>query len=96
MLPLLDSHYEEEYLNIRVMRCIFMNKIAFFFGVGILFLLAVAYFIPMYYSEQEGSVVSEVQTRLLGEMIFYNPFVLGLYVLIAVVFIVNGWNGKKK
>ena len=76
------------------MMCIVMRGKTFFIGVVILAVLAVAYVIPISYSEQYGDVIAEVQTTLLGEMIFYNPYVLGLYVAVAVVLMVRGWKGK--
>lgn len=63
------------------------KKIYFYSGIGILIFLAIAYFIPVINTETEGSLEILTKTTLLGEIIFYNPFILGIYILIALALI---------
>ena len=64
-----------------------MKKSLFFVGFSILVLLAIFYFIKI--NVDVGSNF-EVQDSLLGIIIFHNPFILGIYILVAVILIVKG------
>ncbi len=77
------------------MNYISMRKIPLYIGVGILLFLVIAYFIPVFYEEVEQGAMINVESLLLGEIIFHNPFVLGLYFLIAIFFIVQGVKNQK-
>ncbi len=69
-----------------------MRKKAFYLVIGILILivLALSYFININIEKEAGYIV---QTTLLGILIFYNPFILGIYILIAIILIAKG--GRK-
>lgn len=56
-----------------------------FVGFGILLVLAVSYFIKIEVDSGSNFVVND---SLLGIVIFHNPFVLGLYVLIGGYFLI--------
>ncbi len=56
-------------------------------GVFILLVLAVSYFINVN-AEEGGNYV--IQTPLLGILIFHNPFILAVYILISLSLIVKG------
>ncbi len=68
--------------------------IVFWAGIAILLLLGISYFIQISDTSQEGLLTIETNTSLLGIIIFYNPFVLGLYVLFALILIVKGLKKK--
>lgn len=56
-------------------------------GLGIIALLIISYFIPITTDKGLNYIIND---SLLGIIIFHNPFVLGLYILIGVIFI---WRG---
>ena len=60
------------------------RKTFLFIGIVILIILAVSYFINL---NVENGVNYAIQSSLLGIIIFYNPFILAFYILIAVVLI---------
>ena len=61
-------------------------------GVFILLVLAVSYFINVN-AEEGGNYV--IQTPLLGILIFHNPLILTLYIIIVVYLIIRGiWKIK--
>ena len=64
----------------------FRSKLKFWFGVGILILLIVSYFIEI----EVNDLGSITETSLLGLLIFYNQIVLVFYVLIALWLIFKG------
>ncbi|MBX4196720.1 hypothetical protein KW805_03975 [Candidatus Pacearchaeota archaeon] len=61
-------------------------------GIIILVFLGISYFIPL---TIDSGANYNTTTPLLGILIFHNPFILGLYVLIAVVLIVKGTTSVK-
>ncbi|MEK6844094.1 MAG: hypothetical protein AABX83_01570 [Nanoarchaeota archaeon] len=63
------------------------RKILFFIGIVIIIILLASYFINL--NIENGSNY-KIQSSLLGIIIFYNPFILGLYILIAIILIVKG------
>ncbi len=64
-----------------------VKKRFLFPGLIILILLAASYFVEISMLDEFGNTII---TPLLGILIFYNPFVLGLYGLIIVVLLVKG------
>ena len=62
------------------------KKVNFYLGISIIILLIISYFIK--FTVEEGSNYA-LESSLLGAVIFYNPFILGIYLLIALVFIFN-------
>jgi len=60
--------------------------VAIRFGIGIFLVLGASYFVNINISS--GNSIT--QTSLLGILIFYNPFILALYLLIAIVLIMKG------
>jgi len=69
------------------------NKFMMGAGIAILVFLGVSYFIKISSTSQEGQIIMETRTSLLGMIILYNPFVLGLYILIALALIAKGLGG---
>jgi len=65
------------------------KKVSFWSGIAILIILAVSYFIKV---RVDSGIDFIYFDSLLGIMIFHNPFILGLYILGAVVLIVKGRN----
>lgn len=63
------------------------TKWHFWAGISIIFILATSYFIPLE-AESGSNFVS--YTKLLGILIFYNPFILAIYLLIALILIRKG------
>ena len=63
----------------------------FSLGIGILVLLVIAYFIP-YTAEEGGNYL--VKERILGIIIFHNPFILALYILAGTVLLFEGLRRK--
>ncbi len=63
----------------------------FWTGITILVILIIIYFIK--FQSDYGSNYT-IQDSLLGIIIFHNPFILALYLLIAVVLIVKGLKNK--
>lgn len=72
-----------------------MNKINWLLVSGIAIVLALffAYFIKINIDEGTNYVVEDT---ILGIVIFHNPFVLGIYIIIAVALIVSGLTKRKK
>ncbi len=66
------------------------KRVLFWIGIAILFILAISYFIPMTVNEDYGGVSKNVKTKLLGILIFYNPYLLAAYVLVGIILIVFG------
>ena len=60
------------------------NKVYFYTGIVILFLIGVFYFINIPYDSGNNFYT---QASLLSVVIFFNPFVLWLYILISIVLI---------
>ena len=69
------------------------NIWAFSAGIFVLVFLLVAYLVKI---NIDSGANYNIETPLLGILIFYNLFVLGFYVLIALVLIVFGLRGFKK
>ena len=68
-------------------------KLSFWIGLIILILLLAGYFIKI---NIDSGFNYELKDSLLGILIFHNPFMLGLYVLIAIVLIVNGLTKRRR
>ncbi len=66
------------------------NSIYLFSGIFILVFLGISYFINI---DIETGANYLTQSSLLGYIIFYNPFILGIYILIAIYLM---FLGKKK
>ena len=64
-----------------------MKKSYLITGIVIAIVLLGSYFISISL-EEGGNYVTE--TSLLGVLILYNPFILGIYILIDLVFIMKG------
>ena len=65
-----------------------MNKKPLFWtGIAILIVMVLTFFIKI---EIDSGANYVTFTPLLGIIIFHNPFILGLYILIALVLIVRG------
>ncbi len=62
------------------------RKILFYVGILVLVFLAISFFITVKVDQGSNFIV---ETPLLGVLIFYNPFILALYILIAVVLIIR-------
>lgn len=79
-----------------------MNKknICFIIGIAVLLIIIVSYFIPITFQRDYGNGVSaNVQGKLLSVLIFYNPYILSLYIIIGIVLIVYGFypdSGKRR
>jgi len=64
------------------------NKVIYLIsGIFIVLILIISYFIKINVDSGGNYIINE---RALGILIFHNPFILSLYVLIAVVLIVKG------
>ncbi len=68
------------------------NKIYFWLGIFILLILIASYFLKI---NIDAGANYSVETRLLGILIFYKPYMLGLYILITVVLIIIGLKKRK-
>ncbi len=68
------------------MRC--MRKPWFILGSSLLLVLAASYFIRF---SIDGGSNFLVQDRLLGILIFHNPFVLALYALLGIACIIRAY-----
>jgi len=66
-------------------------KLPFWFGVAIIILLVIGFFVKI---KVDSGINFVTYDSLLGIIIFHNPFVLGLYILISVVLIVTGLKRK--
>ncbi len=62
------------------------NKSKRLIGISVLLLLVISFFIKIRIDEGANYYT---ESSLLGALIFYNPFILGLYILIAIYLIVN-------
>ena len=63
-------------------------------GVLILIILIISYFIPVYQTFLYNDIADvKVKSSLLSWMIFSSPWVLGIYILIALTFIYYGLRG---
>ena len=60
------------------------NRAYLMAGILILIILTISYFINI---DIEKGANYIVETSLLGILIFYNPFILGIYVFIAMILI---------
>jgi hypothetical protein len=71
-----------------------MNKLlSLYFGIAILVILIVSYFIPVYQTFLYNDIADvKVKSSLLSWIIFSSPWVLGIYILIALGLI---WFGIK-
>lgn len=71
-----------------------MNKqLYLWIGILILIFLIISYFIPVYQTVNYNSLASvQVKSSLLSWLIFSSPWVLGMYILIALFLI---WFGIK-
>ncbi len=63
------------------------NPWAFYLGIIILIILGVSYFITIDVADGANYVT---RSSLLGKIIFYNPFILALYIVIGIALIVSG------
>ena len=66
---------------------------SFWAGIIILAFLAVSYFISINVDSGQNY---KIYSTLLGEIIFYNPFVLSLYIILAIVLIANSFRKIKR
>lgn len=57
-------------------------------GAAVLLFLIISYFIKINIEQGANYII---KSSLLGVLIFNNPFVLGIYILISVIFIVKGF-----
>ncbi len=64
------------------------KKGMFWTGIGIFLFLILIYFIKI---PVDSGINFITLDSLLGIIIFHNPFVLGLYILIVIVFVVKGF-----
>ena len=63
------------------------NKFFFYAGILIIIFILLSYFIKVGIDNGENYLV---KSSLLGLIIFYNPFILALYILIAAILIKKG------
>lgn len=63
------------------------NLSMFLIGIFVLAFLFIGYFVPIKIEEGSNFIIED---SLLGIMIFHNPFILAVYILIAVFLIVKG------
>ena len=63
------------------------GKVCFFTGIAIIALIIISYFIKVKMSSGFNYIS---YTPLLGVLIFHNPFILTLYVLIAIILVFYG------
>ncbi|MDO8460262.1 MAG: hypothetical protein Q7S74_04085 [Nanoarchaeota archaeon] len=68
------------------------NKVYFWLGIGLLVFLILAYFIKV--PVESGQEYYEVSSNI-GIIIFYNHFIIGIYILIGIVLIVLGLRKNK-
>ncbi len=62
------------------------NRAYLMAGILLLIILTISYFINI---DIEKGANYIVETSLLGVLIFYNPFILGIYILIGIIFIIK-------
>ena len=65
------------------------RKIYSIIGIVILAFLAISYFIKINIDSGANYIVKD---SILGLVIFHNPFILAIYILVAVVLIVKEFN----
>ncbi|PIN89926.1 hypothetical protein COU60_02430 [Candidatus Pacearchaeota archaeon CG10_big_fil_rev_8_21_14_0_10_34_76] len=63
------------------------QKLYLYFGIGIFLALTFSYFIKIPLNSGSNYVTT---TSILGLLMFYNPFILGAYIVIATILIYNG------
>jgi len=63
------------------------SKKYFFFGILIFLVLIVSYFVKF---DIDSGANYNIEERLLGVIIFHNPFILGIYLLIGIILILRG------
>ena len=63
------------------------KKVYFWIGIVILALMIISYFIK--FQVDSGANYSTLDS-LLGIMIFHNPWILGLYILIVIFLVIKG------
>lgn len=63
----------------------------FWIGIAMLVFLAASYFIKFPIDNGANYITYD---SVLGIIIFHNPFILGLYILIGIVLIANGLKKK--
>lgn len=68
------------------------NKKYFFVGILIFLILILSYLVK--FDIDAGSNYN-VEERLLGIIIFHNPFILGIYILICIILIIRGFKLKR-
>lgn len=61
-------------------------------GIVIIFLIVVSYFVTF---TVDSGANFETKDRLLGIIIFHNPFILAIYVIISIILIMNK-SGEKR
>ena len=71
----------------------FKPKYTFWIGIAILLIMLLTFFIRINVSSGGGTIITQIP--LLGVLIFYNPFVLITYIIIALFLIVKGLVKKK-
>lgn len=64
-----------------------VSKACFIIGILIIVFIIISSFIDV---SVESGANYNVKSPLLGILIFYNPFILGLYILISIVLILKG------
>ena len=64
----------------------------FYTGIGILILLAITYLIRI---PKDSGTNFVTYTKLLSILIFYNPYILAIYIIIALILIFLGLSKKK-
>ena len=70
------------------------NKVVYLIsGVFIVLTLIVSYFIKINVDSGGNYTINE---RALGILIFHNPFILALYILVAIVLIAKGRKGLNR
>lgn len=62
------------------------NSWHFLTGASIILILIISYFIKIPVSSGPDYIS---YSRILGVIIFYNPFILGIYILLAVILILK-------
>ena len=63
------------------------NKKYFFLGILIFLVLILSYLIKF---DIDAGANYNIEERLLGVIIFHNPFILGIYLLIGIILILRG------
>ena len=72
-----------------------VKSFRFYIGIGIIIFIIATYFINITHATEDNlGRVMQTEERLLGILVFHNPFILSLYVLVAVVLVVYGKTTK--